>query len=373
MRLKGLVLRHFRNLGVQELAFPPEGVAILGENAQGKTNLLEAIYYLETFRSFRRARDDQLVAFDEPVFRVGCDLANDHSGEGTEVLAAYERSGKRKKITLDGGEPGRLGDALAKVGAVVFSPSDVGIVSEGPGERRRFLDIVLSLNVPGYLESLQRYRHILAQRNAALREEAPHAAVRAWDAGLIEAGASVMEARRRWIDERRESFGRYYRAISGGPSAEMTYASSLDLEGVGSGEAVRAAYRVALDHSSEREWRLGTTVVGPHRDDLFITVEGEGRRLEAREFGSGGQRRTAAVALRLVEAATIREERLQEPIVLLDDVFAELDEGRSERILGLIEREETGQVILTAPKESDVRIRKDTLARWRIHQGTVSV
>ena len=119
----------------------------------------------------------------------------------------------------------------------------------------------------------------------------------------------------------------------------------------------------------DRELRLGNTLLGPQRDDLLLTVAEEDGDRDLREFGSGGQRRTAALALRLVEAATIREARKQEPIILMDDVFAELDPGRSERILSLMEEEETGQVILTVPKESDIRLRRDSLSRWRIRNG----
>jgi DNA replication and repair protein RecF len=152
----------------------------------------------------------------------------------------------------------------------------------------------------------------------------------------------------------------------------MAYRSSVPLEGVGSPEETVEAYREALTASGERERRMGTTVVGPHRDDLLLRLEDEGDDLDLREYGSGGQRRTAALALRLVEARTIREVRGQEPLILLDDVFAELDEGRSERILALMEREETGQVLMTAPKESDVRIRKEALARWTIEGGRIT-
>jgi DNA replication and repair protein RecF len=136
-------------------------------------------------------------------------------------------------------------------------------------------------------------------------------------------------------------------------------------------EQTAAAYREALAASAETERRMRTTMVGPQRDDLALTLEGDERDLDVRDYGSGGQRRTAALALRLVEAATIRDARGREPLVLMDDVFAELDPSRSERILHLIEREETGQVILTAPKESDVRIRRDTLPRWRIEGGRI--
>lgn len=395
MYLKRLELRHFRNLGMQDLEFPPEGAAIVGDNAQGKSNLLEAIYFLETFRSFRGARDDQLVEFGEDVFRIVGDLTE---GEGagedgkdaptpategvepgrtlgeddiTEVAAAFQKSGRRKKVTLDGVEVERIGDALGRLGAVIFSPADIAVVSEGPSERRRFLDIVLSLNAKDYLESLQRFRHILSQRNAALREEEPEAVVRAWDEALIRDGAVVIAERKKWIESWSEDFREYYRSVSGGRSARMEYRPSLDPGDAASAEAVADVYRDALEDTAERERRVGNTVVGPHRDEVTFTVEDGDDGLDVRDFGSGGQKRTTALALRLVEADTIRRERGRAPLVLLDDVFAELDPGRGERILELLQRPEMGQVILTAPKDSDVRLRKDRLLRLSVEDGRI--
>ncbi|RMH23182.1 MAG: DNA replication and repair protein RecF, partial [Gemmatimonadetes bacterium] len=199
MRLSVLRLRHFRNLAPQELTLPAEGVAIVSPNARGKSNLVEAIYYLETFRSFRGARDAQLVGFQADAFHVR-GVVRDESDTELEIGAAYERSSRRKRVTLDGVPAGRLGDALGRVAAVVFSPSDVGLVSDGPHARRRFLDIVLSLNAPGYLDALQRYRHALAQRNAALKSAGAQQPVDVWDAGLVEAGSRVMDARRAWVE-----------------------------------------------------------------------------------------------------------------------------------------------------------------------------
>jgi DNA replication and repair protein RecF len=374
VRLKRLTFRHFRNLGNQDLEIPPEGVAIVGDNAQGKSNLLEAIYYLETFRSFRGARDDQLVAFGEDVFRVVGTLAHEGAGDGVvQVAAAFQKKGKRKKVTVDGVEPERVGDALGRVAAVMFSPSDVEMVSGGPGERRRFLDIVLSLSDVGYLHALQDFRRVLQRRNASLKEGLPAAVVTAWDQGLVRTGAVVTKARRDWVEDRRRAFRDYYAAVSGGAGARMTYRPSVPLEGATTVEEVAEVYRDALIASSERERRMGTTVVGPHRDELVLRLEDEGEALDLRDYGSGGQRRTAALALRLVEARTIREVRGQEPLILLDDVFAELDPGRSERVMELMEREETGQVLLTAPKESDVRLRRNQLLRWGIAGGRVAV
>ncbi|MHB1193408.1 MAG: DNA replication/repair protein RecF [Longimicrobiales bacterium] len=374
MRLTRLTLRHFRNLGNQDLELPPEGVAIVGDNAQGKSNLLEAIYYLETFRSFRGARDEHLVGFGEEVFRVAGTLEPESGQDrSVQVAAAFEKKGKRKKVSVDGVEPERVGDALGRLAAVIFSPSDVELVAGGPGERRRFLDIVLSLSDPGYLHALQEFRRVLQRRNASLKDGLPVAVVMAWDQGLVRSGAAVMKARQDWVEGRCGAFREYYAAVSGGLGARMAYRAGIPLEGAVSVEDMADAYRDALAASAERERRMGVTVAGPHRDEMVLRLEDEGDDLDLREYGSGGQRRTAALALRLVEARTIREVRGQEPLILLDDVFAELDEGRSERILGLMEREETGQVLLTAPKESDIRIRRDRIARWGIAGGRVRV
>ena len=373
MRLSGLTLHHFRNLGSQDLEFPPEGVALIGDNAQGKSNFLEAIYYLETFRSFRGARDEQLVGFDNELFRVTGTMQSTDEECGPEVItAAFERKGKRKKVSVNGDEPKRLGDALGRLAAVVFSPRDTQLVSGGPKERRRFLDVVLSLSQPGYLAAIQDYRKTLHQRNVSLKSGQPSSVVMAWDSGLVSLGAKVIQARREWLNLRCEAFSDYYARVSGGVAARITYAPSLSLAGVASEQGIAEAFKDALSVTAERERRVGATVVGPHRDDVQLQLDNGRSSLDLRQYGSGGQRRTAALALRLVEAKSIRESRCKQPLVLLDDVFAEFDSGRSERVLELMETEETGQVVLTAPKEEDVRIHSDSLPRWRIKAGVVA-
>jgi DNA replication and repair protein RecF len=373
MRLASLRLAGYRNLADQRLDLPPSGVAILGDNGQGKTNLLEAIYYLEIFRSFRGVPDEQLVRFGEDVFRVEARVATD--GLERTVAAGFDRRQKRKKITVDGAEPERIGDAIGTVGAVIFSPSDVALVAGGPALRRRFLDIVLSLSEPRYLEDLQRYRQALLQRNALLRRgEAPEM-VGAWNEGLVRPGSRIVAARARWVAARSASFAQRVRDISGGRDGDLAYEPSVGLEGgpLPDVEAIAERFRLDLAGDREREARRGLTLTGPHRDDLRLrgrAAEREGW-LDLRVYGSGGQQRTAAVALRMVEAETLRESLGSSPVILLDDVFAELDAGRSRRILSWIEAEEEGQVILTAPKPADFELRDGELPLWRIQEGVV--
>lgn len=372
MHLSVLKLRLFRNLGDQELYFPPEGVAVIGANAQGKSNLLEAIYYLETFRSFRGARVEHLIAFGEDVFRVAGQLvsAHDVDGSSTEVAAAYQGSSRRRKVTIDGTEPERIGDAIGRLGAVIFSPADVGIVNEGPVRRRRFMDVALSLNEDGYLVALQAFRHALAQRNAALRSGQLEAVVRAWDEPLARSAATVMGARHRWVSEWRDAFSGYYEEVSGGEAAVMTYVPKVSVDDWHE-DGLFSACLNALDAHWTVDLRRMSTSAGPHRDELLLTlVDGESE-VEVREFGSGGQRRTVALALRLVEGDAIRMARGSAPVLLLDDAFAELDDARRERVFGLMGQDRFGQVIITAPKRSDVPLPGNALPQWSIEEGRI--
>lgn len=351
---------------------PEGGVAIVGDNGQGKTNLLEAIYYLEIFRSFRSAPDEQLVRFGEDVCRVEGRVEG--AGEPRTIAAAYDRKGKRKKVAIDGVEPPRIGDAIGRIGVVVFSPSDVNLISGSPSGRRRFLDIVLSLTEPRYLEDLQRYRQILLQRNAVLRAGESAALVAAWNPGLVRTGSRIVAARCRWIHASRDGFGARVREIAGGSDAALEFDPSLPLPddaAAGDAERVSEIFVEELERVAEREQRRGTSLVGPHRDDFTMRAAsgGGGEWVDLRVYGSGGQQRTAAVALRMIEAETLRERLGSEPVILLDDVFAELDVGRSRRILSWVEAEASAQVILTAPKPADIELRGGSLPLWRIQNG----
>ncbi len=376
MLIQRLRLRNFRNFEDELVDFPERGAALIGDNGQGKTNLLEAIYYLEIFRSFRGARDEQLITFGCEHFRVQGRLSAGAGGEEVELAAGYARQDRRKKVTVGGREPDRVGEAIGRVGAIVFTASDVEIVAGSPGARRRFLDIVLSLVEPGYLAALQRYRQILSQRNGLLRDDVSPAELAAWDGGLVDSGSRIAVARARWVAASQASFARYYAAISGGEEAGMEYAPSIQAAAGFAGpdatrEAWAEAFRLELERVAAKERRRGLTLVGPHRDDLRFRVSAGAQATQLRSFGSAGQQRSAAVALRLVEAETLRAARRRRPIIMLDDVLADLDPRRAERVVELFMAERWGQVFVTSAKPSEFAFLGDSLAEYRVASGTV--
>lgn len=363
-RLTALAIRDFRNLARVDLAPPPDGFALVGENGQGKTNLLEAIHYLQLLRSFRGARDVELVRFDTDGFHVSAEIAHAaHRG----VSVGFERASKRKRVLVDGNIPPRLTDALGAFPAVLFSPRDAETVAGAPGARRRFLDVMLALSSRPYLQALQRYRAALAQRSAAMRQPGVSGArqeqsVAVWEAPLAEHGAILWRARRDWTVASGARYAELCAAIGERGTAAMHYAS-----GLGEPSEPQAALREVLARNRSTDIRRGLTQAGPHRDDLVLTLGGR----DLRAFGSAGQQRTAAIALRLLESATRRAASGLEPVVLLDDPFAELDARRAARILELLGAEGSGQTVLAVPRADDIPEGLTRLARYHIAAGAV--
>jgi DNA replication and repair protein RecF len=357
VRLERLILRGFRNLEETDRAVPREGAALLGRNGQGKTNLLEAIYYPVLFRSLRGGADGEVAAFGGSGFHVGAVVAADRAP--LEIAATYQNAGKRKRISVNGADTPRLADAVGQWMAVAFTPGDVGLASGPAAERRHYLDRMLSLADRGYLHALSRYRAALAQRNSALRQGRFELAG-AFDRVLAEAGATVVAARWAWAGPAAERFAAEFECLGEAERATLAYRGNPEL-------ADQDAWESALRESREADLARGMTTVGPHRDDLTLRIGG---RL-LREYGSTGQLRSAAVALKLIEIETLREARGTEPGLLLDDVFAELDRERQRRLavrlLGGAER----QVFVTAPRPDELPPGL-ALEVWSMADGRVS-
>jgi DNA replication and repair protein RecF len=350
---------------------------LVGDNGQGKTNFLEAIYYLQLLRSIRGARDQDLVRFGANGFHVGADI---HSDRASTIGVGFERAGRRKRVRLDGAVCERLSDALGALPAVMFSPADVDLVGGSPSARRRYLDIMLAVTSRGYLLALQRYRAALVRRNAALRDAARQSATRAdaraavWESPLAEHGAVVWAERTAWVEESRARFTELCGLIGESGAVTFRYASTVAQQEPNADR--RAALAAALEAQRASDVRFGLTRAGPHRDDLLITLDaGDGMPRDLRAFGSAGQQRTAAIALRLLEAETLRDRRGGSPLFLLDDPFAELDARRAARIVNLLSNEAGGagleQTILAVPRESDIPSGMPRLERFRITGGAI--
>jgi len=323
---------------------------ICGPNGHGKTSLIEALLYPEVFRSFRGAADRELVRFGADGFRVEAAVS------GRRVAAGYDARTRQKKITLDGAEPPRLGDAIGVVRGVVLSPGDVLLVAGGPRERRRYLDVLLALTVRGYVEALSRYRRALLHRMRATAAELP-----TWERLLADAGAVIVAARSAWAGRWAAPYAAQCAAMGESGDPALSYVPRT----AGSAEELCAA----LEQSRERDRALGHVTVGPHRDELRLTLDGRALR----SYGSAGQQRTAALALRLIEAESMTDAG-GGALICLDDAFAELDGGRSRKLAELIAaRAAAGcQIVAAVPKESDLPDVIGALPRWSMREGAVS-
>jgi DNA replication and repair protein RecF len=325
----------------------------LGSNAQGKTNLLEAIYYPVLFRSFRGSADQQVMRGESAGFHVEVQVEG-----ATARSLATTYSGRKKRITVDGEEIGRLADVVGSWLGVTFLPSDVGLASGPATERRRYLDRLLSLASRQYLRVLTQYRAALAQRNSALRQGQVDVA-QAFDRALAAPGAEVVRSRARWAVSAAEQFEAEFDCLGESGRARLQYRCRAELSEPG-------AWTDALAGALAEDRVRGMTTVGPHRDDLLLDVGG--RRL--REYGSTGQQRSAAIALKLLEITSLREARGTEPVLLLDDVFAELDRERQSRLALRLLGPKERQVFVTSPRRDELPMNLD-LPVWEVEGGKV--
>ncbi len=353
MRLDALTIRNFRNIISLDCEIPPEGVVIIGENGQGKTSLLEAIFYLALFRSLRGSRDRELVSFGSDGFFVAGEV-------GQRIQAGYEISGQRKKVSIDGDPITRLGDAVGRFTAVPLAPADRELITDGPGARRRFLDVLLSLGDKQYLRRLSELKAVLKQRNAALRMGRKDEAA-AFDGPFATAAEYIVRVRRQWADDWQTRYAEINTALGEAGTSSMEY--SPRREEPETQETIRSELAITI----ERDLAGTTTGFGPHRHDLRILREGR----DLRRYGSGGQQRTAAIALRLLEAEALTERTGDRPVTMYDDIFTELDAKRQGYLLDMMKDWDNTQVIVTAPRESEVPREMFDRPRWSINGGKI--
>jgi DNA replication and repair protein RecF len=355
VHLAHLKLRDFRNYGRLETDFVPGIHLLLGDNAQGKTNILEAIYLLATLRSFRGVGGAQLIKHGGKGYFVGAKIMSRTSHEIKMYWSASER-----QLSLDGKPVRKLGDYLGTLRAVVFCTEDMQLVKGTGRLRRRFLDLLLSQTHAVYLPLLQRYTSALRSRNALLKQPAPDAAaLEGFTRQLIEAGEELMEFRRQLLPKITPLATESYQRVAGAAeSFTLTYQPS-----------VREDFAVELARNRVREKALRSTLLGPHRDEVLLRLDGK----SAAQFASEGQKRSVAIALKMTQAEYLSSIHGAPPMLLIDDVMGELDAKRRAGFLPLLNRAQYAhsQVFMTCTEENWPRELGRDLQRWQVKSGSL--
>lgn len=365
MRVQSLHFEHYRNLK-ENTVFPSDKVNVIyGENANGKTNLLEAIWLFCGGHSFRGAKENELIAFGEDFFRLKMEFFSGERDQNAEIL--FDKT--KKSIRINGVERNSSSYLTEVFSAVVFSPEHLSLIKQGPGVRRRFLDAAICQQRIRYASLLSQYNRIINQRNALLKDIYKHPDLKEtlsiWDDSLSVVGAQIIKERFDYIRQLREAAKRYHSGISGDRetldiccqcTAKAEESDSLDL--------IRDKLSNAFLSSRHEDYHTGYTSVGPHRDDIDIKIND----ISARKFGSQGQQRSAVLSMKLSEAELLYRKNGERPVILLDDVLSELDNSRQDFLLNKVE---DYQVFVTCCEKSN----KEQLQKGRIFSvkdGTVS-
>jgi DNA replication and repair protein RecF len=379
MRLTQLSLFNFRNYVRLALDLPAGVTVLLGDNAQGKTNLLEAVYYLATSRSPHAGSDREIVNWlatqSEPLpyARLVGRVARSSGDLSIEITLTQQGEGEgryRKQIRLNG-VPQRAMDLLGHLNVVLFLPEDIGLVSGPPGGRRHYLDATLCQIDPAYCRALSRYNQILTQRNALLRDlrerGGEETQLAFWDEQLLEHGAHLVGRRRECLDDLDGLVRQVHSELTDGAERlHLVYLPSIDLE---NGETVHQAFAAQLRSLRSREIAAGVTLAGPHRDDLAFTIDG----MNAGVYASRGQQRTTALALKLAEVALMSQATGERPVLLLDDVLSELDAHRRSFLLRILDDGPQQSIITT----TDLHVLPEAFLQhchlWRVSAGRLSL
>ena len=326
MYIKNIQLTNFRNYDVLETEFHKNVNLILGNNAQGKTNLLEAVYITSIGRSFRTNKDSDLVFFDADFAKVKVCASKKFYDTSVEIII---KKNSKKSIKKDGVIVKRTSDLLENIFIVIFSPEDLKIVKDEPEKRRKFIDRELCQMKPAYYESLSNYKKILMQRNTYLKEEnIDQSILDLWDVQLARYGAKIIQMRKKFIEKISKISNEIHGSITNGKEKlRILYCPNLSLF-----DDLKEQEDFLYDElkkSYSNDLRQRTTTKGPHKDDISFIVND----INMRNFGSQGQQRTCALSLKLAELYLIKQETGEDAILLLDDVTSELDIERQEYLI----------------------------------------
>ncbi|HTX19506.1 MAG TPA: DNA replication and repair protein RecF [Bacteroidota bacterium] len=349
MRIVRAQLRQFRNHDCTKLDFGAATNVLVGDNGHGKTNVLDGLSFLCLTKSFYAGSDLTALQKGKEFFEVQGTIQSDVAIEH-DVRVVYDSRSSQKRFFIDGNEPESFSSVIGQFPIVVLSPENAAITFGAPVERRRFVDIVVAQSSRGYLQDMLEYRRALRQRNRILSEATRGAidvsSLEPWDDVLCARGSKLFLKRASFFSEFAPYILRAYRTLAGETeSPAVEYTPQIPVSSGEKQTEVEQRFRDKMAAKRREEFRLGTTLVGPHRDEVAFSLNG----LQLRAYASQGQHKTFLVALKIAEFFYLKERCTETPVILLDDVFTELDEGRTRNLLKLIDS--LGQTFITATDE----------------------
>lgn len=367
MIIKSLELSDFRNYNTLNMFFDKGTNILYGDNAQGKTNILEAIFVSATTKSHKSSKDKDIINFDKEEAHIRTYLLKDNIETRVDM---HLRKNKTKGIAIDGNKIKKASELLGLMNVVFFSPEDLSIIKNGPAERRRFIDMELCQLDSFYLYNLNHYNKIVNQRNKLLKDLYLNPSLKytlnIWDSQLVSYGSKLIERRILFIEQINQIIYDIHKSLSGNKeNLRIHYEPDININN----------FEKELFNNQERDIKLKQTTVGPHRDDISFMVtkvseDGlKDKEIDIRKFGSQGQQRTAALALKLSEIELVKKITKDTPILLLDDVLSELDSNRQTYLLNSIGNIQT--IITCTGLDEFVNRRFEINKVFKIINGTI--
>lgn len=350
MYIEKILLKNYRNIDNTYLNLDPKLNIFIGNNGQGKTNFLEAVYLMATTESHRTNRDSELIQWDKDSALVQIKLFK----ESYDLTISYKIKGRDKKIKINKNPLEKISDLVGNLNVILFSPEDLKIVKGGPSHRRKFLDLEISQVNPYYYHLLKEYEHILRQRNNLLKKmynknNRDIQLLEVWDDRLVKKGAKIIYKRLQVLNKLKILARLAQRKLtSGEENLNITYDCTLSIDSNYDKNEINKIFLKQLKGDRQDEFERGYTLSGPHRDDLIFKIN----EMNVRKYGSQGQQRTVALALKLAELEFMKSESGEYPVLLLDDVFSELDKKRRNTLLSIIN--DKIQTLITTTDSEDI-------------------
>ena len=358
MIIKSLELANFRNYEELNISFDKGTNILYGDNAQGKTNILEAIYVSATTKSHKGSKDKEIINFNKEEAHIRTYLEKENVETRVDM---HLRKNKSKGIAIDGQKIKKAADLMGLLNVVFFSPEDLSIIKDGPAERRRFADMELGQLDSFYLYNLNHYNKIIGQRNKLLKDmyfqPELKETLNIWDSQLVSFGSKIIERREQFVKQLGDIIFDIHKKLSGGKEElVIAYEPDVSIED----------FEKQMKYNQDKDIRLKQTTTGPHRDDFSFVVNG----VDIRKYGSQGQQRTAALSLKLSEIELVKKISKDTPVLLLDDVLSELDSNRQNYLLNSIGNIQT--IITCTGLDEFINNRFEINKIFKVTNGTVN-